>query len=303
MIHVVHQGNQHLYARQLDQMFRMRHAFYIEGHGWKDLTSKDGRETDEFDDLSAVYLLSLEPTGQVAASVRLNPTTGPTLLKKFTEWADSPPPEGEDIWDISRWIAATQHRRGDKTRWSTNHQRELMIGILEFCASRGITRLTMLAEHRLAERIGAYGWPVRFLGAPRIYEEGKGTAVAAEIDVGAETIALTRAKTGVTREMLYEIDPTAIRPATADGVRSSPAVREIVQDIGLARIRLLIAEIASDIAGREINDRAQAIEMIAAFNRVLESCGAVLDDGETGARPPAHRPMAGAPHSEAPSAS
>lgn len=49
MIHAVSLANQHLYARQLDQMFRMRHTFYIEGHGWSGLTSQDGRETDEFD--------------------------------------------------------------------------------------------------------------------------------------------------------------------------------------------------------------------------------------------------------------
>lgn len=34
MIHAVSLANQHLYGRQLDQMFRMRHAYYIEGHGW-----------------------------------------------------------------------------------------------------------------------------------------------------------------------------------------------------------------------------------------------------------------------------
>ncbi len=45
MIHAVSLANQHLYARQLDQMFRMRHAYYIEGHGWADLTSTDGKET------------------------------------------------------------------------------------------------------------------------------------------------------------------------------------------------------------------------------------------------------------------
>lgn len=50
MIHAVTLANQHLYGRQLDQMFRMRHAFYVKGPGWSDLTSKDGRETDEFDD-------------------------------------------------------------------------------------------------------------------------------------------------------------------------------------------------------------------------------------------------------------
>jgi len=44
-----------------------------------------------------------------------------------------------------------------------------MIGILEFCLSRELTLPTMLAKHRLAECIAAYGWPLRFLGAPRAH--------------------------------------------------------------------------------------------------------------------------------------
>lgn len=172
MIHAVSLANQHLYGRQLDQMFRMRHAFYVEGHGWSGLTSKDGRETDEFDDESAVYLMSIDPFGYVAASVRLNPTLGPTLLGKFAEWSDESLPELDGVLDISRWIAAPQHRRASNPRWPSNHQRELMIGILEFCLSRGLTHLTMLAEHRPAERIAEYGWPLRFLGAPRAHEGG-----------------------------------------------------------------------------------------------------------------------------------
>lgn len=219
MIHAVSLANQHLYARHLDQMFRMRHAYYVEGHGWADLVSKDGRETDEFDDEDAVYLLSLDPLGDVAASVRLNPTTGPTLLKKFAHWSDEKIPESCTVWDISRWIAAPQHRRASHPRWPSNHQRELMIGILEFCETRSIDHLVMLAELRLAERIAAYGWPLRYLGAPRVYEGGKGTAVAAEITVDPNVLALTREKTGVTGPMLVELmpdlPPTQSRPAAA----------------------------------------------------------------------------------------
>ncbi len=212
MIHVVSLTNQHLYGRQLDQMFRMRHTFYVEGHGWAGLSSHDGRETDEFDDEFAVYLMSIDPFGDVAASVRLNPTTGPTLLRKFADHSDEPLPELDSVWDISRWIAAPQHRRADNPRWPSNHQRELMVGILEFCLSRGLTHLTMLSELRLAERIAAYGWPLRHLGAPREYEGGKGVAIAAEIEVGQHVLALTRAKTGVMDRMLVEIDPDQIVP-------------------------------------------------------------------------------------------
>jgi acyl-homoserine lactone synthase len=285
MIHAVSLANQHLYARQLDQMFRMRHTFYIEGHGWSGLTSHDGRETDEFDDEHAVYLMSLDPFGDVAASVRLNPTLGPTLLKKFADWSDETLPALDSVWDISRWIAAPQHRRTTNPRWPSNHQRELMVGILEFCLSRGLTHLTMLAENRLAERIAAYGWPLRYLGAPRAYEGGKGIAVAAEIEVGQHVLALTRAKTGVLRGMLVEIDPSVAAPngpiAAVDS--ASDEVLELAAEIGMEKLRRLVRVIAANLA--DVDDRPRAIELAGAINRLIEAAGFSLEGEEDAPAP------------------
>jgi acyl-homoserine lactone synthase len=237
MIHVVTSANQHLYARQLDQMFRLRHAYYIEGHGWAGLTSQDGRETDEFDDTEAIYLMGIDPFGEVAVSVRLNPTTGPTLLKKFSSWADQPTPSGEDIWDVSRWMAQPRHRRANNPRWPTNFQRELMTGMLEFCESRGLTRLTMLAELRLTERIESYGWPVRRLGQPQIYEGGKGSAIAAEIEVGAHVMALTRQKTGVFGHVLFELNPDTLPSPAIERASVSRDLEILVADHGVEPVR------------------------------------------------------------------
>lgn len=272
MIHVVTIDNQHLYGRQLDQMFRMRHTYYVEGHGWDGLTSHNGRETDEFDDGAVIYLMSIDPFGDVAASVRLNPTTGPTLLGKFADWSDETLPASDTIWDISRWIAAPHHRRSANPRWPTNHQRELMIGILEFCLSRGLTHLTMLAEHRLAERIASYGWPLRYLGAPRAYEGGKGVAVAAEIEVGLHVLNLTRAKTGVTRSVLVEPSPIPFVSSHA----THADMRDALQVIGAERLGDLVRLLAAQIG--DANDRPRTIEMTGAIARLFESAGLKIDE-------------------------
>lgn len=278
MIHAVSAVNQHLYARQLDRMFRMRHAFYVEGHGWSGLTSKDGQEVDEFDDENAVYLMSIDPFGDVAAAVRLNPTTAPTLLGKFPDHSDEDLPKLDSVWDISRWIAAPEHRRANNPRWPNNHQRELMIGILEFCQSRGLTHLTMLAELRLAERILSYGWPLRYLGMPRAYEGGKGVAVAAEVEVGQHVLTLTRAKTGILGTTLVEIDPGKLPPLSAERPKPSETFRDIAADIGIARVRSLVVALVNDLAGGAPEDRPRAIEMLGAFSRLVEAAGVSLDD-------------------------
>ena len=69
MIHAVTVDNRHLYARQRDQILRMRRACRIEGHGWGGQTYREGRETDEIDDAGVVYLMSIDAFGDVAASV------------------------------------------------------------------------------------------------------------------------------------------------------------------------------------------------------------------------------------------
>ena len=290
MIHAVTAANLHLYARQLDQMFRMRHAFYVEGHGWAGLTSVDGRETDEFDDEHAVYLMSIDPFGDVAASVRLNSTEGPTLLGKFSDHASEPLPRSESVWDVSRWIAAPRHRRADNPRWPSNHQRELMVGILEFCQTRGLTHLSMLAELRLAERIAAYGWPLKYLGAPREYEGGKGIAVAAQFEVGQHVLALTRAKTGVIGTVLVEIDPEAVAPGgpTASHVSLSAEFSDLVAEIGQEKLSRLVRALSRDLAGNAVDDRPRAIELVGALNRLLEASGSRPEEsGRTAPTPSA----------------
>lgn len=277
MIQVITSTNQHIYGKQLDQMFRMRHEYYVLGHGWGGLKSIDGREVDEFDDLDAVYLVSVDAHGDVAASLRLNPTTGPTLLQKFSDYSDGELPASETCWDLSRWIARPDQRRADGKRWPSNHQRELALGVLEFCQSRGADRLTMLCEERLAQRIQAYGWPVEYLGAPRAYEGGKGVAVAASISVGDHVLALTRAKTGISSAVLFELresDLIARQPPSVTSV----AVQELVSDLGADKLRDLVRLLGASVLGEAVGaDTARYLALLASFNQMLELAGASLD--------------------------
>lgn len=275
MIHVVTSATHHLYPRQLDQMFRMRHRFYIEGHGWSGLSSRNGRETDEFDGGDVVYLLSLDAWGDVAASVRLNPGNGPTLLAKFADHSDEPIEASPLSWDVSRWIAAPQHRRGDGPRWPSNHQRELIVGMLEFALSRGAERFTMLAELRLAERVASYGWPVRMLGAPRAYEGGKGMAVAAEIAIGPHVLALTRQKTSVFATVLFEAPSAVAAPPSPASLPEEAAL--LAGEIGPARLQRLITLIAGAAARRAGRGEPEAIELARAVESLLIEAGSPVE--------------------------
>jgi acyl-homoserine lactone synthase len=73
-IHVVRSSNSHLYAEQLDQYFRARHDVYVKERGWTELDRPDGREIDQFDTPSAVYLMAIDGE-RVVGGHRLVPTS------------------------------------------------------------------------------------------------------------------------------------------------------------------------------------------------------------------------------------
>lgn len=63
----------------LDQMFRLRARVFSVRLGW-DVTIRDGRECDTFDDLQPTYILALNDTGRVVACARLLPASGPMMV-------------------------------------------------------------------------------------------------------------------------------------------------------------------------------------------------------------------------------
>ncbi len=68
------------YAELLDQSFRLRKRVFADRLGW-DVSVSRHRERDRYDDLHPAYLLWCdEDQRQLYGSVRLMPTTGPTLL-------------------------------------------------------------------------------------------------------------------------------------------------------------------------------------------------------------------------------
>jgi acyl homoserine lactone synthase len=63
----------------LQQMFEMRAAAFGERRGWR-VSVSDGKEIDEFDELNPLYLMCVDQSGQLLASLRLLQTTGPHML-------------------------------------------------------------------------------------------------------------------------------------------------------------------------------------------------------------------------------
>jgi acyl homoserine lactone synthase len=116
MIVVIEQYNARDYAHLLDQMFRLRARVFHDRLGW-DVEVADGKERDRYDDAGPVYIVYADDdTQDVKGSLRLLPTTGPTVLAEI--FSDTLPDaiglSAPTIWECTRFCVedgGSRHRQ------------------------------------------------------------------------------------------------------------------------------------------------------------------------------------------------
>jgi N-acyl-L-homoserine lactone synthetase len=104
MIIVIDRHNAAQHKKLMGEMFRLRARVFGERLGW-DVKITDGMERDRFDDENPLYVIETDDGGRLRGSLRLLPTTGPTLFREF--FADSAPDAAElsspAIWECTRF--------------------------------------------------------------------------------------------------------------------------------------------------------------------------------------------------------
>ena len=104
MIVVVDEHNIDAHRGLVDEMFRLRARAFGERLKWR-VKIVDGRERDRFDDQNPVYVIDTPDMCRVLGSLRLLPTTGPTLFSEA--FADTFPDvaglSAPDIWECTRF--------------------------------------------------------------------------------------------------------------------------------------------------------------------------------------------------------
>lgn len=277
MIHVVTIANQHLYARQLDEMFRMRHNFYVRQRGWTNLTSTDGRETDEFDNAHAVYLMNLDRFGHILSTFRINPTTTPYLLgDKLTDYIDGTPPRDEAVWDLTRWMVAPGARRKSSGEIASA-QKELICGVMEFAVDRGITHYTCLTDTVFVERLQAV-WPVSTLGEPHHFEDGDGDAVAVLIEAGPHVLATSRDKTGIYGSVLFELKPSPPHNPDEKTMREKAIMSEQpLSPANVRRVREAADQLVSRLTGLGGQNVEDTIRLVNDFTQYVSDEGGLKE--------------------------
>jgi acyl homoserine lactone synthase len=171
MIVVIEQHNSHKYVDLMKKMFRLRARVFRDQLGW-DVHVADGMERDRYDDEAAVYLIYTDDDSmEVKGSLRLLPTTGPTLLANI--FSDTLPAavhlSAPTIWECTRFCL-------DQTILGSGHRKKQLIASAVLIAALGDVAMRAGIESiignfdstmvRLYRRIGC---EVEILGSTQRY--------------------------------------------------------------------------------------------------------------------------------------
>jgi N-acyl-L-homoserine lactone synthetase len=179
LCHCVTPGNRARYSRQLEDMHRQRHQFFVEKKGWSELRRPDGLDIDPYDAEETVYFLVLGDMGEVFASCRINPTwsrhqleIGGPLRERF---AAREVPCGPKVWECSRLLGGDS-RRGREHATETFVR--VMVAIGEFCRRRSVAETISILETSAIAMFQTAGYRCEPLGIPTRYDTANGPADA-----------------------------------------------------------------------------------------------------------------------------
>ncbi len=121
MIVVLEQHNADQYRHLIDEMFRLRARIFRDRLNW-DVEVTDGKERDRYDDEQPVYIIYCDNGARVVkGSLRLLPTTGPTLLADI--FSDTLPDAvnltAPSIWECTRFCL-------DDNLWEGGREDEML---------------------------------------------------------------------------------------------------------------------------------------------------------------------------------
>ena len=193
VIHLVNSRNYDLYQTELAAMHHVRKSVFVDELGWQ-LTVRNGREYDEYDDDRAQYLMGFSTTGEVVMGLRFRPADDKSMLADhFADWLpdDIRPLNDGRTWEVSRGFC---RERGVR-RHNLRRKAACMIAPLEIALAHGIDRCVGLTDLRMLDFCYGVGWKLKILGEPTPYAEGVG--VAYEIDVSEASVADMRRMWGL----------------------------------------------------------------------------------------------------------
>ena len=202
MLKLIEGSKASLFPREIDAMFRHRAEIFSERLGWEVIV-KDGYERDRFDDLSPLYLVSVDPvTERYWGSLRLLPTTGPNMLRDvFPQLLEGEVIESATIWESSRICALAAPGQPERSKNGVGYVlSELIEGIGEVALMAGLTQIVSVFDARVLRVLKAVGCEPEIVGRPQ--RIGGGMAYAALFEPNPDRLETFRTEMGMGNSVL-----------------------------------------------------------------------------------------------------
>lgn len=145
------------FPKLAETMFRDRGQQFKQRLGWEVTVDDNGYEKDCYDDLNPLYIIWERPDGAHGGSLRLLPTTGPTMLNDhFRDLSDGVKIESPLIWECTRFCLAPGA--------AANTSSVLMLGVLEVGLNAYLTHIAGVFDARMIRVYARVGWGPTVLG-------------------------------------------------------------------------------------------------------------------------------------------
>ena len=207
MIQAIQGDDRGRWPSLIDGMFRGRAAVFRDKLKW-DVQVKDGWEVDRYDSLNPLYLISVDPEGRARGSLRLMPTTGPTLLSEvFAHDFDEPVDiRSATIWEGTRFCVHPDRNGSVLTSTGINlATAELFMAMCEVGLAAGLTQIIGVYDPRMVRIYRRIGWSPEQLATSTRYETS--TIYVGLWDISEAALATMRARSGIS-ENVVQAEPS-----------------------------------------------------------------------------------------------
>lgn len=203
MIVTAYKHQQDEFSELFDEMYRLRASTFNDRRKWK-VRVVQGREIDVYDDFDPLYVMSVDQSGKLIASLRLLPTTGPHMLADIFDQTMGAAEiiRHPLIWESSRFCVNTDVAETTSTGIH-RATAEILLALFETAHANKIVNIVTVYDVYVERIVRRAGCGFERLGEPVAYDDGLKT-VAAVASPTAACIQAIRQKTGIESDIYTE---------------------------------------------------------------------------------------------------
>ncbi len=186
--------NIHDHGWMLPQILACRYRSFVERQSYVSYPLFDSMEHDEYDTPATVYLAWLDSAQNVRATVRLNPTDRPYMLKdKFSHMIQfEPAPQSSRVLEGSRICIDKSLPPDQRTR----AKNALVLGFYEYGLHYGVDTIIGLMQTLVMRRVyGSSGCEPSPMGETQVI--GDQRCLAAKMTISEQKLKEVRLKLGI----------------------------------------------------------------------------------------------------------